>query len=114
MRVGELVLVYHSNAQPSGVVGLAKVIGVAEPDESQFDPSSEYFDPKATIDNPRWFAPLIEFVAEFPALISLDVLRKEADKLAGLALLQRGSRLSVIPVAESHFKFISEMHHRLG
>lgn len=106
MHLGDLALVYHSNAKPPGVVGVARVIRLAESDATQFDANGEYFDPKSTRENPRWFAPLLEFVSKFLAIVPLDMLRREQDKLAGLALLQRGSRLSVIPVSEAHFNFI--------
>nr|MCU0797786.1 EVE domain-containing protein [Akkermansiaceae bacterium] len=54
MEPGDLALFYHSNAKPSGVVGIARVAGPPYPDSTQFDPQSEYFDPKSTAENPRW------------------------------------------------------------
>jgi predicted RNA-binding protein with PUA-like domain len=106
MQLEDRVLVYHSNAKPPGVVGVARVIRLAEADLTQFDSKSEYFDPRSKREHPRWFAPLLEFVSKFPAMVPLDTLRREESKLAGLPLLQRGSRLSVIPVSEGHFNFI--------
>lgn len=108
MRVGDMVLVYHSNAEPSGVVGVGKVARLAEPDPTQFDKSSEYFEPKATKETPRWFCPQIAFVKKLQVMVSLGDLR-DTKALDGLLLLQRGSRLSVIPVSEKHFKKIVEM-----
>jgi len=55
MRVGDGVFFYHSNAKIPGIVGLAKVASAAYPDPTQFDPDSDYFDPKATRENPRWY-----------------------------------------------------------
>jgi len=108
MEEGDEVLIYHSNAEPPGVVGLAKVHRKATPDQTQFDASSEYFEPKATKANPRWFCPDLEFVQKFPRQISLDELRG-AKSLDGLTLLQKGSRLSVIPVSDKHFEKIVKM-----
>ncbi len=108
MSVSDKVLVYHSNAEPSGVAGLAKIVGKAKPDKTQFDPKSEYFDGKATKDDPRWFCPEVGFVKKFRRLLPLEELRR-SKALAGLLLLQRGSRLSVIPVSEKHFKEILEL-----
>ena len=108
MQVGDMVLVYHSNAEPSGVVGIGKVVRLAEPDPTQFDKKSEYYEPKATMENPRWFCPQISFIKKLPAMVSLGDLR-ENRALDGLLLLQRGSRLSVIPVTERHFKAVVEM-----
>lgn len=108
MQVGEEVLIYHSNAQPPGVVGLAKVKTAASPDQTQFDSSSEYFDPKATPQNPRWFCPDLAFVRKLERPIPLDELRA-CKLLSGLLLLERGSRLSVIPVEDKHYRTIVEL-----
>ena len=108
MEEGDEVLIYHSNAEPPGVVGLARVHKKASPDTTQFDSSSEYFEPKATKASPRWFCPDLKFVQKFPRQISLDELR-QTKNLEGLALLQKGSRLSVIPVSEKHFETLVKM-----
>jgi predicted RNA-binding protein with PUA-like domain len=108
MEVGDEVIIYHSNAEPPGVVGLAQVHKTASPDTTQFDASSEYFEPKATKAAPRWFCPDLKFVQKFPRQISLDELR-HTKSLEGLALLQKGSRLSVIPVSEKHFDILVKM-----
>lgn len=108
MEVGDEVLIYHSNAEPPGIVGLAKVHAKATPDQTQFDSKSEYFEPKATKTAPRWFCPDLKFVRKFQRQIPLDELRS-TKALDGLALLQRGSRLSVIPVAGKHFDAILKM-----
>jgi predicted RNA-binding protein with PUA-like domain len=111
MAVGDNVLIYHSNAEPSGVVGLARVCKLAVADPTQFDKKSEYFDPKATQEAPRWFCPDLKFVRKLARTIPLDELRA-CKALTGLALLQRGSRLSVIPVSEKHFDTIVELGSR--
>ena len=105
MQVGDEVLVYHSNAEPPGVVGLASVAAAAKPDPTQFEKKSEYFDPKASPDKPRWFCPDLKFVEKFPELIPLDKLRTIA-ALKGMVLLQKGSRLSVQPVTAAEFRAI--------
>jgi predicted RNA-binding protein with PUA-like domain len=108
MAKGDSLLVYHSNAEPPGVVGLASIADVAKPDDTQFDRASEFFDPKATRENPRWFCPDVGFVKRLPSMVSLEQLRQNK-ALEGLLLLQKGSRLSVIPVSERHFRLIVEM-----
>ena len=102
MRVGDLVLFYHSNAEPPGVAGLARVAGGAEPDPTQFDPGSEYFDAGSKPEDPRWLHVRVGFVERFAEVVPLEVLRNDA-ALAGMALLQRGQRLSVQPVSPAHF-----------
>lgn len=108
MKVGDRVLIYHSNAKPPGVVGIGVVRSEAHADETQFDKSGEYYDPKASREKPRWFCPDIEFLEAFSSMVTLDELREEP-VLAELLLLQRGSRLSVIPVVEGHFKKILKL-----
>lgn len=108
MSVGDLALIYHSNAEPSGVVGIGKIVRIAQPDPTQFERKSEYYEPKATLEAPRWYCPEIAFVEKFAAGIALSDLR-ENKALQGLLLLQKGSRLSVIPVTEKHFREVVEM-----
>lgn len=108
MKKGEEVLVYHSNAEPPGIVGIATVAREAYPDPSQFEKKSEYFDPKASKENPRWFCPELKFKRKFKQIIPLDELRK-IPALKGMVLLQRGSRLSVQPVSEKEWAVIVEL-----
>ncbi len=108
MKVGDWVLFYHSNAEPPGVAGLAKVSKVAAPDETQFDKKSEYFDPKASKEKPIWFCVQVEFVKKFKNLVSLQDLRDEP-KLADLLVLKKGQRLSIQPVSKVHFDLIKKM-----
>ncbi len=108
MRVGDLVLYYHSNAKPPGVVGVAKVCKEAYPDHTQFDPDSKYFDAKSDPDNPRWLMVDIEHVRTFDELIPLDQLREDP-ALDGMPLLQKGQRLSVQPVESHHFEHILQL-----
>lgn len=108
MKVGDLVLFYHSNAEPSGVAGIAKISHVAEPDKSQFDKKSEYFDPKATKEKPNWFCVQVEYVKEFKQVISLNDLREE-DSLADMLVLKKGQRLSVQPVDKKHFDIVKKL-----
>jgi predicted RNA-binding protein with PUA-like domain len=107
MRQGDQVLFYHSSTKIPGVAGLAKVASSAYPDPTQFNPESDYFDPKSTIDNPRWMMVNIEAVANLE-FVSLETLRQDP-KLDGMMLLQRGSRLSIQPVSAAHFKRILKL-----
>jgi predicted RNA-binding protein with PUA-like domain len=104
MRKGDLVIFYHSNATPPGAAGIARIVGEAEPDPTQFDPASKYFDPKSSPDDPRW-----DWVTLAPKkrlkFVSLDTLRA-IPELANCQLLARGNRLSVIPLTEAEFDAI--------
>lgn len=112
MRVGDAVLFYHSNAKPPGVAGLAKVVGLARPDPTSWDPESKYFDMKSTPEEPRWFMVDVGYVAHMKRFVSLDELREHTDgALAGMALLHR-SRLSVQPVTPQQYNFIVSLGRR--
>lgn len=103
MCVGDEVLFYHSNAEPPGVAGIAKVAEEAVPDPSQFDKKSKYYDPKATHEKPIWYCVRIEFVRKFDRLVSLQELRNASD-LTGMMVLAKGQRLSIQPVTAQEFK----------
>lgn len=107
MKLGDLAFFYHSSCPAPGVVGTMKVVKAAYPDPTQFDPASDYFDPKSKPDNPTWVAVDLQFVKQFP-LVSLEALRKEP-KLAEMRLLQKGNRLSVLPVNAAEWKRIMSM-----
>lgn len=108
MKVGDEVLFYHSNAEPTGVAGVGKVKKIAYPDGLQFDTKSDYFEPRATKDKPVWYAPDIQFVRKFKRVVTLSELRTEP-ALKGMLVLKRGMRLSVQPVTQREFDRIVEM-----
>lgn len=97
MKKGDLVFYYHSNAKPTGIAGIAKVVREAYPDHTAFDAKSKYFDAKSSPEDPRWFMVDIKLVRKFKRLIPLEELR-DIKALKDMALLQKGSRLSVQPV----------------
>jgi predicted RNA-binding protein with PUA-like domain len=105
MQVGDLAIFYHSNTQPPGIVGLMKIVETGIADPTQFDPDSEYYDPKSTPESPRWQTVKVEFVEEFFQPILLSTLK---EKFNGdeLLVVKKGNRLSVIPVIESVAKNI--------
>ena len=98
MQVGDYCFFYHSNTKPPGVAGLAKIVETMVVDPSQFDMNSEYFDPKSTMDSPRWHTVKCQYVETLPELISLETLRSHFAE-DELLVVKRGTRLSVIPVS---------------
>lgn len=108
MKAGDEVLFYHSSAEPPGVAGLAYVHSLAEPDPTQFNNKSEYFDPKSSPEAPRWFCVRVGFKKEFNKLVPLDKIRKEPT-LSQMLLLQKGTRLSVTPVTEVEFNHLRSL-----
>lgn len=103
MAVGDLALFYHSNADPPGVAGLARVVRAAYPDPEQFEPDSRYHDPRSPHEQPRWLAIDVGFVERFERFVSLAALRAER-AIADMLVLRRGMRLSVQPVDKGHFR----------
>lgn len=108
MQVDDLVLFYHSNAKPSGVYGVAKVVTLAHPDESQFDTSQVYFAQKASRVRPIWFCVDVGFVEKFNIPIGLEQLKSDPN-LEGMLVRAKGSRLSIQPVSQEHFSYICHL-----
>jgi predicted RNA-binding protein with PUA-like domain len=107
MRIGDGILYYHSNCASPGIVGLAEVASGAYPDPTAFDPSSDHYDPKGNSQDPRWFLVDVRYVRHLGRPLALAELKDYADgPLSGLALVRRGNRLSVMPVADEHWVFI--------
>jgi predicted RNA-binding protein with PUA-like domain len=102
MRVGDGVLFYHSNAEPAGVVGVAEVVRAAYPDPTQFERGHPHEDPKSDPDDPRWVAVDVRAVARLALTVRLADLKADP-LLAGMAVAQRGSRLSVTPVTPAEW-----------
>jgi len=111
MAVGDGVLFYHSSVDPPGVAGLARVVRVNVVDETQFDPASKYFDPKATREKPIWDCVEVEYVKTLPRFVELGELRAEP-ALADMLVLKRGMRLSVQPVAAAEYARIVALGER--
>jgi predicted RNA-binding protein with PUA-like domain len=107
MRPGDGVLFYHSSCEVPGIAGLAQVSSAPYPDQTQFDPKSPYFDPKATRGNPRWMLVDVTLVRK-TRLLSLDEIRAQP-QLADMVILRRGNRLSVTPVTAAEWKSIGKL-----
>jgi predicted RNA-binding protein with PUA-like domain len=110
MQPGDGVLFYHSSCATPGIAGLAEVASRTRPDPTQFDPASPYHDPKSAPDKPRWLLLDVKALKK-TRLIPLAEMR-DTRELAEMVVLQKGSRLSITPVSESHWRFI--VHHMLG
>ncbi|AWN23025.1 EVE domain-containing protein [Deinococcus irradiatisoli] len=105
MQVGDRCLFYHSSTGRVGVAGVGRVVRAAYPDDLQFDPLSPYFDSKSTPEQPRWSMVDVAAVSALPRFVALEELRA-VPELAQLRLLQKGNRLSVMPVRPEEFELI--------
>jgi predicted RNA-binding protein with PUA-like domain len=108
MKVGDLAIFYHSNAEPPAAAGVAKIVREAYPDPTAWDEKSKYFDAKASPDNPIWSMVDVQLVEVFKRPIPIDELRS-VSSLAGMEILKRGSRLSVTPVTAAEFRTIEKL-----
>jgi predicted RNA-binding protein with PUA-like domain len=108
MKLGDQVLYYHSNSDPTAVVGYCEVIKEAYPDFTAFDPADPHYDPKSKKDNPAWMMVDIKLVKKFKKPVTLDEI-KNNPKLKDMRLVQRGNRLSVFPVEKKEFDEILKM-----
>lgn len=105
IKIGDGVLFYHSNSEPSAIAGIAEVVKEGYPDHTAFDPKDVHFDPKSKRETPTWYMVDIKHVETFKEPISLERLRLEP-KLEKMALLQKGSRLSVQPVSKDEWQTV--------
>jgi predicted RNA-binding protein with PUA-like domain len=111
MKVGDQVIIYHSSAEPPGAAGIAEVAREAEPDQTAFDAKDDHYDPDSKREAPRWFCVAVKGVEKLERLVSLEELRGNA-ALKDMRLLQRGNRLSVLPVTAAEFKEVRAMAKR--
>lgn len=102
MQVGDLVLFYHSNTKIPGVVGEMRVLETQVIDPTQFDLDDEHYDHKSNPNNPRWMAPKMQFVRAFTQVLPLEAI-KGIKAMRNSKLVQKGNRLSVIPLTASEY-----------
>ena len=107
IKHGDLVMIYHSSCKQVGIAGIATVTREAYADPTQFDLNSDYYDAKATADNPRWFVVDVQYQSHLKKLVSLQAI-KANDSITEIAL-KKGGRLSVMPVTEHDWQQIIAM-----
>ncbi|MBW0236680.1 MULTISPECIES: EVE domain-containing protein [Pseudomonas] len=102
MAEGDAFFFYHSSCPEPGIAGIGRIVRAAYPDPSALDPESHYFDPKASVEKNPWSALQVAHVQTFPKVIKLDYLKQQS-ALADMPLVQKGSRLSVMPVTDDQW-----------
>jgi predicted RNA-binding protein with PUA-like domain len=108
MKLGDKVLFYHSSSDVVGVAGIASVCKLAYPDHTQFDQQSDYYDPKATLESPRWYMVDVKHEKTFKSIITLEMIRNN-EFLSNLIILRKGNRLSITPCEKKEFEIIQKM-----
>jgi predicted RNA-binding protein with PUA-like domain len=105
MRCGDRVFFYHSNCMEVGIVAICRIVREAYPDSSAANPDSPYFDPLSNPTQPRWVAVDLRLERRLRRTVTLAEM-KAAPALAGMALVRRGNRLSVMPVTPAEWDCI--------
>ena len=111
MKRGDRVLFYASNADPSGVTGVAEIVREAYPDPFALKKGHTYYDEKSTPDNPIWYSVDLGFVEKLARIVPLDTL-KETPGLENMVVTKKGSRLSIQPVTKSEFDIVVKLGKR--
>ena len=108
MQVGDGVLFYASNADPSGVTGLATIANAGYPDPTAFKKGHTYYDEASKKDAPTWYLVDLAFAERFPAIVTLETL-KSTPGLEKMVVTQKGSRLSVQPVTKAEYDIVVKL-----
>ncbi|GAA6185047.1 MULTISPECIES: EVE domain-containing protein [Alteromonadaceae] len=105
VQLGDQVFIYHSSCKNVGIAGLAEVVKGAYPDHTQFDPESKYYDPKSDPEQPRWYMVDVKLVKKFNQILSLKSI-KAMPQIQQIGLVQKGHRLSIMPVNAEEFAYL--------
>jgi len=108
MQVGDQAFFYHSNCKVPGIVGTMEIASKAYPDHTAFDPSEKYFDSKSDPETPRWLMVDVRYIRHLDRMITLGELRLQK-QITDMKLLQRGNRLSVLPLSKKEWQYILDM-----
>lgn len=109
---GDKVFLYHSQCRPTGIAGLARVVGEPCADPTQFDPRNAHYDPKSTSNSPRWYSVDIQLEQVFQPFLPLSVI-KQQPALHQMRLLKQG-RLSVQPVTHAEAQHLLKLVEEAG
>ena len=108
MKAGDEVLFYYSQSNPNAVYGICTIVKDGYPDPSQFDKKDKHYFPDADPSSPPWYSVDIKYIKEFKKPVSVQEM-KSNPKLKDMRLLQRGNRLSVMPVTKEEFNEVLKM-----
>lgn len=103
VAMGDKVFIYHSSCKKVGIAGVAEVVKEGYPDSTQFNPDSRYYDPKSSLDKPRWYRVDVKFVEKFTDVLPLSSIKAMPD-ITDIALVKKGARLSIMPVTASEWQ----------
>jgi len=72
------------------------------------DPKSDHPDPKSDPENPRWLCVDMKFLRKFKRPVTLKEMKLDP-KLDGMTVLQKGNRLSVLPIQKKHYEYVVKL-----
>ncbi|MCH9636874.1 EVE domain-containing protein [Candidatus Rickettsiella isopodorum] len=105
MKKGDLAFFYHSSCPKPGIVGMIKIVNTAYPDKTALQVSDHHYDPKSTLSKPRWYSVDVQLIRIFKSILSLEDLKIQPE-LKEMRLLQKGNRLSVMPITTLEWQHI--------
>ena len=105
MKKGDLAFFYHSSCPKPGIVGMSKIVNAAYPDKTALQISDHHYDPKSTLSKPRWYSVDVQLIRIFKSILSLEDLKIQPE-LKEMRLLQKGNRLSVMPITTLEWQHI--------
>ena len=108
MKKGDLAFFYHSSCEVPGVYGIIEIARAAYPDHTAWDPENHHYDPKSTPERPLWFMVDVRFKRELKKPVTLTAIKMQP-ALKQMPLVQRGSRLSVMPVTAKEWNTILKL-----
>ena len=108
IKNGDGVLFYHSNIKQPAIVGIAKVVREGYPDYTAWDPASDHFDPRSSLENPVWYMVDIRYLEALKTPLARQDLKMHP-VLSKMGVMKKGNRLSVMPVDETHWKAVLDL-----
>jgi predicted RNA-binding protein with PUA-like domain len=108
MQIGDQAFFYHSSCAEPGIAGIVEITRAGYPDFTAWDPDNIHYDPKSSSDKPIWYMVDVRFKRQFPRVITLQELKRHKP-LRDMRLLQRGSRLSIMPVTKREWDYIIKL-----
>lgn len=108
IKIGDKVIFYHSNSNPPCAAGICEVTKEGYPDFTALDPNDPHYDPKSQRVDPTWIMIDVKLIKKFDKFIPISQIR-ENDKLKKMQLIQRGNRLSVMPLTKAEFDELVKM-----
>ncbi|MBM2829614.1 MAG: thymocyte nuclear protein 1-like [Gammaproteobacteria bacterium] len=108
MKKGDLAFFYYSSCEVPGIAGIMEIAKGGYPDPTAFDRNHKHYNPKSDPDNPTWYLVDVKFKRKLKHIITLNELRTHK-QLQNMKLLQRGNRLSVMPVTKKEWDYILQL-----